>query len=101
MSEEPESDQSTATNAPEQAEAAPWLAEIAAADEAQLQTLRVRLLGRRGEITQQLKGLGRLEPDQRREAGRRINLLKQAVEAALEERRGELERERLAAQLAE
>lgn len=82
-------------------EAAPWLEAIAAAaDAAALQELRVKLLGKKGEITQRLKGLGGLDADARREAGRQVNLLKQMVEAALDERKSELERAALAAQLA-
>jgi len=83
------------------AEAGPWLAAIAEAqDAAALQELRVRLLGKKGEITQRLKALGQLDPEARREAGRQVNLLKRSVEEALEARRAELERQRLEAQLA-
>ncbi len=79
-----------------------WLEAIAASEDvAALQELRVKLLGKKGEITQRLKALGQLEPDARREAGRQVNLLKGRVEEALEARRAELEQQRLAAQLAE
>lgn len=66
-----------------------------AADADELQSLRVRYLGKKGEITQQLKGLGALPPDERREAGQRINVQKQAVEEAIEGRRAELDRREL------
>jgi phenylalanyl-tRNA synthetase alpha chain len=63
-----------------------------AADAGALQDLRVRYLGKKGEITQQLKGLGELPPEERREAGQRINAWKQAVEQAIEAQSAQLER---------
>ena len=71
----------------------------AAADADALQRLRVRYLGKKGEITSQLKGLGSLPPEERREAGQTINAWKQAVEEAIEARKAELEREELARRL--
>src|SRR5690606_40495419 len=85
----------------ESPEAAEWLADIAAApDAAALQDLRVRLIGKKGAITQQLKQLGQLDPEQRREQGQRINVLKQSVEQAIEARKAQLERQKLDEQLA-
>lgn len=66
-----------------------------------LQQLRVRYLGKKGEITSQLKGLGSLPADERREAGQRINAWKQAVEEAIEVQRAELERRELERRLEE
>lgn len=83
-----------------QEKGAPWLAEIEAAKSQEaLQELRVRLLGRKGEITALLKGLGALPPEERREQGAAINRLKGAVEGALATRRSELEEAALEAQL--
>ncbi len=66
---------------------------IAAADTLEaLETARVRALGRKGEISQRLKGLGRLAPDVRRETGSALNRLKQEVSDAIARRRAELER---------
>src|SRR5690554_271057 len=80
---------------------AEWLSDIAAAPDAQaLQDLRVRLIGKKGEITQRLKQLGKLDPEERREQGQRINALKNGVERAIEARKAELERQQLDAQLA-
>ncbi|MCL6450483.1 MAG: phenylalanine--tRNA ligase subunit alpha [Acetobacteraceae bacterium] len=56
----------------------------------ELQALRVRYLGRRGELTALLRGVGKLDPALRPEAGRLANEARQAVEAALEEREGAL-----------
>ncbi len=61
-------------------------------DLAALEETRVRWLGRKGALTEQLKGLGTLEPAERRTAGQRINAAKDALQAALEGRRAELER---------
>ncbi|HEX7116422.1 MAG TPA: phenylalanine--tRNA ligase subunit alpha [Steroidobacter sp.] len=66
----------------------------------ELEQIRVRLLGKKGEITALLKSLGTMEPEARRAAGARINEAKDKLIAALEERRGALESARLAAQLA-
>ncbi len=61
-------------------------------DLAALEETRVRWLGRKGALTEQLKALGTLEPAERRTAGQRINAAKDALQAALEARRAELER---------
>lgn len=67
------------------------LAAIEAAEDSQaLQALRVDYLGKKGAITRQLKALGGLSPDERRDAGRRINELKGAIEAAIERRKAQL-----------
>ena len=66
----------------------------------QLEQIRVRLLGKKGEITAQLKSLGAMDPEARKAAGAKINEAKDALTAALDARRAELENEQLAAQLA-
>jgi phenylalanyl-tRNA synthetase alpha chain len=65
-----------------------------------LEQIRVRLLGKKGEITAQLKALGGMDPEARRSAGAKINEAKEAITALLEARRAALESESLAAQLA-
>ncbi|MEX2534732.1 MAG: phenylalanine--tRNA ligase subunit alpha [Trueperaceae bacterium] len=72
-----------------------------AEDQRQLQALRVRFLGKKGEITGRLKALGELPPEKRRGAGREINALRDELEAAIAQRRGELERQELETRLAE
>jgi phenylalanyl-tRNA synthetase alpha chain len=66
---------------------ADFLAALTAAgrDPLLVEALRVRLLGRRGELTAMAKELGRLPADQRRDAGQAVNRLKDRVEAALAE----------------
>jgi len=87
----------------------PELAEVvdqakqAIADAANLQTLdqlRVNYLGKKGLLTEQLKKLGTLPHEQRREAGQEINRAKQSVQAEIESRRKILEQIELAARLA-
>lgn len=74
---------------------------IAAADDlVRLDEIRVRLLGKKGEITALLKGLGKLPAEERRSAGQQINSVKQRLAGALEARRSELERAALEARLA-
>lgn len=78
------------------------LQEVAAATDLDaLQALRVRYLGKKGELTQQLRRLGQLEPDERRRAGEAINALKSELEEALRSRREVLEQEAVARQLEE
>ena len=70
--------------------------EIEAAQDAQaLQEVRVKYLGKKGLLTQQLKGLGKLPPPERKAAGQEINALKGELERAVETQRGKLEREAL------
>lgn len=72
-----------------------------ASDLQQLDAVRVQYLGKKGEFTAQLKELGKLPGDQRKEAGQKINDAKRSFQAALEERKTALEAEKLNAQLAE
>ena len=72
----------------------------AATDLRDLQQVRVRWLGKKGRITAELKGLGQLPPEQRREAGQRINVVKQEIQQAIEDRKDQLERTELARRLA-
>ena len=72
-----------------------------AADPASLENAKARYLGKNGELTALLKGLGALAPEERRSAGARINAAKQAIEQALEARRAGLAGAHLQARLAE
>jgi len=77
------------------------LAEVAeAGDLKALEALRVAALGRKGRITEAMKGLGALAPEARKAAGQALNELKAAVEAALEARRAALGSAALEARLA-
>jgi phenylalanyl-tRNA synthetase alpha chain len=77
------------------------LAEVhGAADLAALDQVRVRYLGKKGELTGQLKQLGSLPADERPAAGQAINQAKQELQGALDERRDGLESAQLEAELA-
>ena len=71
-----------------------------AADLIALDQIRVRLLGKKGLVTEQLKTLGTLSPDVRREAGARINEAKNTLTTAIDARQSVLEAVAVAAQLA-
>jgi phenylalanyl-tRNA synthetase alpha chain len=77
------------------------LADVSAADTlSELDEVRVRALGKKGVLTEQLKGLGALPAAERPAAGQKINEAKLAVQSALEARRGALESAALGAALA-
>ena len=76
------------------------LAELArCADAAALEEARVRWLGKKGVLTEQLKALGALPAAERPAAGARINEAKEALQAAIEVRRAELARAAIEQQL--
>ncbi|MCG6895641.1 MAG: phenylalanine--tRNA ligase subunit alpha [Thiocapsa sp.] len=65
-----------------------------------LDQVRVRYLGKSGELTALLKRLGTLPADERPAAGQQINQAKVAVQTAIDTRKGVLEEASLAARLA-
>ena len=68
------------------------LEEIAASDSLQqLDDLRVSYLGKKGEITAQLKSLGSMEPEQRKAFGQLVNAARDALNQAILARRKALE----------
>ncbi len=77
------------------------IAEIqACASLASLDQIRVRLLGKKGELTSQLKNLGQMDAEARRAAGAIVNTAKEELSVALDMRRDALESEQLAHKLA-
>jgi phenylalanyl-tRNA synthetase alpha chain len=72
----------------------------AAPDSGALEALRVEALGKSGSISELLKGLGGMSPDARREQGPLINGLRDAMAAAIAQRKAELEAAELDAKLA-
>ncbi len=70
-------------------------------DEKSLDQLRVDYLGKKGQLTALLKGLGQLSAEQRPAAGERINLAKRQVQEALDARRDILVNQALQARLAD
>ncbi len=77
------------------------LAEVSGADSLDaLEEIRVSTLGRKGRVTELMKGLGGLDPDERRAAGQALNAVKTAVAEAIEARHGGLAASALDAELA-
>ena len=76
------------------------LAEIGAAtDEAALEAVRVSALGKKGSVSERLKMLGGMSPEERQQMGPAINGLKQRVTDALSDRRATLRDTAIAARL--
>jgi phenylalanyl-tRNA synthetase alpha chain len=76
------------------------IAAIHAAQNAdELEAVRVKVLGRKGELAELSRDMGKLAPAERAERGKFINTSKQAVEAAYEGRKAEFERAALAKRL--
>ena len=71
----------------------------ASGDLAALDDVRVRWLGKKGTLTEQLKTLGALPAAERPGAGQKINEAKQQVQAAIDARKETLERERVEREL--
>src|SRR4051812_49680404 len=57
---------------------------------AELEELRVRYLGRKSELTQTLRSIGELPPEQRGPVGKQANEVRVALEQQLDERTLEL-----------
>lgn len=68
---------------------------------AELEQAKARYLGKSGVLTEQLKLLGKMPPEERREAGARINQAKDLLEQALKDRREAIQERLLQAQLAQ
>jgi len=67
---------------------------------ASLDQIRVQYLGKTGLITEQLKQLGQLPPEERKAVGQEINLAKQALASAIDLRRDSLQADALNMRLA-
>ncbi|MDQ2069214.1 phenylalanine--tRNA ligase subunit alpha [Natronospira bacteriovora] len=73
---------------------------IAAAEDLRsLDDIRVRYLGKKGELTALLKSLGKLPAEERPAAGQAINEAKQAVQSLIEARKAALEKADIEARL--
>ncbi|MER3481297.1 MAG: phenylalanine--tRNA ligase subunit alpha [Meiothermus sp.] len=76
------------------------LHEIAAAQSLEaLQSLKVQYLGKNGLVTQEMKTLGQLSPEERKEKGRLLNEVKGKLEEAIESREAQLKEKALQEQL--
>ena len=63
-----------------------------AADEAALEAVRVGALGKKGSISERMKTLGRMTPEERQVMGPKLNGLKDAIGEAIAERKAVLHR---------
>jgi phenylalanyl-tRNA synthetase alpha chain len=76
------------------------LAAISAAkDEAALEAVRVAALGKKGTISELLKTLGTMSPEERKSRGAQINELKDKTNEAIAAKKAALKREAMGAQL--
>jgi len=69
-------------------------------DSPALDDVRVKYLGKKGELTGLLKGLGKLSPEERPAAGAEINSAKEALQEAISARKADLDNAAIDAQLA-
>ena len=72
----------------------------AAVDLKSLDEVRVAAMGKKGAVTEMMKGLGALPQEQKIEAGKKLNVLKNEIEQAVSNRREILENEALNQKLA-
>jgi phenylalanyl-tRNA synthetase alpha chain len=72
----------------------------AASDEASLESIRVGTLGKKGSISEQMKSLGAMSPDERKTAGAALNVLKDTVTDAIGARKAVLQEAQLELRLA-
>ncbi|MCA8884911.1 MAG: phenylalanine--tRNA ligase subunit alpha, partial [Rhodobacteraceae bacterium] len=54
-----------------------------AADEAALEALRVQAVGKKGEVSLKMRELGKMTPEERQQAGPKLNALKDEINSAL------------------
>ncbi len=78
-------------NSPNDIVAEALTAILGCADFNALEQTKARYLGKQGALTELLKSLGKMPPEERKIAGARINEAKAALEAALRERRETLQ----------
>lgn len=70
-----------------------------AANQQALQDIRVKYLGKKGEVTALLKGLGKLSPEERPKAGALVNAVREALEAEIDTVKARMETAELNARL--
>jgi phenylalanyl-tRNA synthetase alpha chain len=76
-------------------------ADLDAADDlASLESMGVEILGKKGRLTEVLRGIGSLPPDDRPVVGAAANTVREGIEATLERRRAELRTRELEVRLA-
>lgn len=73
----------------------------AVTDQQALQDVRVKYLGKKGEVTALLKGLGKLSPEERPKMGALVNAVREALEAELDKIKSSMETAAMNARLEE
>ena len=71
----------------------------AATDSASLETVRVAVLGKSGTLTGYLRGMGQVAKEERAAVGKAVNMVRNVVESALEEKKAQLAQAELAAKM--
>ena len=73
----------------------------AVTDQQALQDVRVKYLGKKGEVTALLKGLGKLSPEERPKMGALVNAVRETLEAELDKIKSSMETAAMNARLEE
>ena len=73
---------------------------VTATDIPTLEEIRVCYLGKKGKLTEVLKSLGHLTPEERPKVGQQVNDVKEALQVAINEKRSALQAAALQAKLA-
>ena len=74
---------------------------ISAENESHIEEVRVKYLGKKGELTAILKQMGSLSPEERPKMGQLVNEAKQELEELISEKRGELKKKAIELKLKE
>ena len=72
--------------------------ELASDDD--VEALRIKYLGKKGELTALLRGMGSVSPEERPKIGQMVNELREYLEAAIDKKKAELSEKMLEAKLA-
>ena len=65
----------------------------------ELEQLRIKYLGKKGQLSQILRGMGKLSPEERPAVGSLANVVKQEVQTSLEQRKQDLQRLQIEARI--
>ena len=65
----------------------------------ELEQLRIKYLGKKGQLSQILRGMGKLSPNERPAVGSLANIVKQEVQTSLEQRKQELQQAQIEARI--
>ncbi|MGV2831092.1 phenylalanine--tRNA ligase subunit alpha [Myxosarcina sp. GI1(2024)] len=66
----------------------------------ELEQIRVRYLGKKGQLSQILRGMGKLSPEERPAVGNKANVVKEAIQTKLDQQKDKLQQAEIAAKIA-